>query len=190
MVPVRVRDGKVIDVGRTVADLGQLTLERSGDDRSRSGRVVRAGGPLRLDDSVRDDAKIPHQCSPGMRDQKAGYGHAGLAHLGEGHVIAQHTFGRDVEQAAVEDVQPHGFGSLRPGRSSGLSGGARAAAQSNEPDDPDDRYQDDRRSFACDVRSIRHVAPPGRRGVLQQRAHRLDLGVQLERIVPHFPPPP
>src|SRR4029077_19808791 len=49
-------------------------------------------------------------------------------------------------------------------RSTSLSGGARAAAQSNERDEPDDRHRDDPQSFACDVRSIRHVAPPGRRG--------------------------
>jgi hypothetical protein len=51
-----------------------------------------------------------------MSDEKARHRHPRLAHFGGGDVIALDAFPRDIEQAAVEHVQPHGFRQRRPRR--------------------------------------------------------------------------
>jgi hypothetical protein len=67
-----------------------------------------------------------------MRNEKARHCHAGLAHLRRRDVIALHALGRDVEQAAVEDVQPQGLGRTHFGRLSSLSGATDPGAQSDK----------------------------------------------------------
>ena len=112
MVDMRVREGDVGDVGRAVADLRQLTPQCSGHHRRRGGIDVRARPfSAAADVAIGDHAELPHQRPLRMGDQKARHRHPGLADFRRRHVIPLHPLGRDVEEAAVEDVQPHGFGS-------------------------------------------------------------------------------
>jgi hypothetical protein len=100
MVPMKVREREIRDVGRCVADFVQLRLQLS---RGRTVPPQRARS-ARRDQPIGHDADVPHQRASGMRDKEAGYGHHIRRDLGPRQLVGSNV--GDVELSAVEHVQP------------------------------------------------------------------------------------
>jgi hypothetical protein len=107
MVDVRVGDGEVGHIGRAIADFGQLTLERPHHHGS-SRHVDVSAGTLcgSFNGCVRDHTEIPQQCPPGMRHQKTRHREAGLTDFLGRDLVTLSSSSVDVDQAAIENIQP------------------------------------------------------------------------------------
>ena len=110
MVPMKMREREMRDVARRVADLGQLRPERLG----RGPGAKRRGRDAGRERAVGNRAHVPHQISPGMRDEKTRNRH----HVGRDLFpleLVDRDVG-DVQLAAIEHVEAYRLRRLRPSR--------------------------------------------------------------------------